>query len=569
MRSRQLPLPRLALIALAMFPQVSLAATLTGRITGPTGAGVYPLDIDVRDSNTGVLLVTPGDTTTTNGNFTLTVPAGKYDITFVPTPASHLFREVRKGINVTTTTTINRTLALGRYVTGRVVDGSGAGVPNTNVDFHSPTTGDAAGNFQDDQTDANGDFNALVDPGVWDVEFIAPTAAHLVPGRFMAVGLTVDQNVGTITLQPGHVVVASVTDLGLFPIASADLDAIRSVDGEKLWTPQDNTDATGSATLVLPAGTYDFVATPPPGQPYATRATRAVGIFQDTVLGNFDLPNGLTLTAHCQSATAVPIPGVDADIDSLPSMHRLVTPGDQSQANGQLTTLVAPWKYRITFSPTVASKYLPVRLDSVQVGGNTNLGNIVFAQGHWVSVTAVEQGSGTPIPGVNLDFVNAATNQLAITPGDVTDATGFARVTTDAGLYRLRLRPPGTDWVEVELPLFRTLGDTVLVVALPRATTGVGTPIVSGLSLSSPWPNPSRGPLTVRYTTPSTREVSLEVWDVNGRRVATIARSAEPGTHQVSWDAAGVKGSPRKVGVYWLRLTDGTTALTQRFVVLD
>jgi hypothetical protein len=87
-------------------PLVS-AATLNGRVTGPGGLGVFPVDIDVRDSNTQVLLVTSGDTTNATGNYAITVPTGRYDLTFKPTAASHLFTLIRTSINVTTITTTN------------------------------------------------------------------------------------------------------------------------------------------------------------------------------------------------------------------------------------------------------------------------------------------------------------------------------------------------------------------------------------------------------------------------------------------------------------------------------
>jgi hypothetical protein len=77
-------------------------------------------------------------------------------------------------------------------------------------------------------------------------------------------------------------------------------------------------------------------------------------------------------------------------------------------------------------------------------------------------------------------------------------------------------------------------------------------------------PNPTRGPVRLRFEAPDARPVRLVVIDVRGREVAVLADGAVPtGPQTAVWDASGLPG-----GVYAARLTTsaGTTAV--RFVVV-
>lgn len=89
------------------------------------------------------------------------------------------------------------------------------------------------------------------------------------------------------------------------------------------------------------------------------------------------------------------------------------------------------------------------------------------------------------------------------------------------------------------------------------------------LSLSRPAPNPSNGAAHVAFTLPMGGDVDLGVFDVNGRRVATLASGELPaGEHAATWDGTDASGHRVKAGIYWLELTHGGTRTTQRIVRL-
>jgi hypothetical protein len=83
------------------------------------------------------------------------------------------------------------------------------------------------------------------------------------------------------------------------------------------------------------------------------------------------------------------------------------------------------------------------------------------------------------------------------------------------------------------------------------------------VSLTS-YPNPTRGQATVEYALPEAREVTLEVYDVLGRRVATLADGEKPaGRHEASLEARRLPS-----GVYFGRLEAGGETRTQKITVV-
>ncbi len=78
------------------------------------------------------------------------------------------------------------------------------------------------------------------------------------------------------------------------------------------------------------------------------------------------------------------------------------------------------------------------------------------------------------------------------------------------------------------------------------------------------YPNPVQKQATVQYTLPEAGEVSLEVYDLLGRRVATLVKgSKQAGRHQVR-----LRGGDLPSGVYFGRLEAGSQTVTQKITVV-
>jgi hypothetical protein len=101
---------------------------------------------------------------------------------------------------------------------------------------------------------------------------------------------------------------------------------------------------------------------------------------------------------------------------------------------------------------------------------------------------------------------------------------------------------------------------------LPGATSGTGDPL-GALQLGRPYPNPSRGPVHVGWTSEQlTRPTRLEVFDAYGRAVHARELGIDPGGADIDWDGEDTAGRPVPAGVYFLRVWAGERAAGVRTV---
>ena len=79
-------------------------------------------------------------------------------------------------------------------------------------------------------------------------------------------------------------------------------------------------------------------------------------------------------------------------------------------------------------------------------------------------------------------------------------------------------------------------------------------PAAPPLQLGPPSPNPSDGRVGLEVSLPATARVRLAVFDVQGRRVATLVDGVRgAGVHPVTWDSRNGAGRRVAAGVYWAR----------------
>ena len=94
------------------------------------------------------------------------------------------------------------------------------------------------------------------------------------------------------------------------------------------------------------------------------------------------------------------------------------------------------------------------------------------------------------------------------------------------------------------------------------STEAIHTPLVFNLDQNHP--NPFSRSTTISYTLPHPAEVTLEVFDLLGRRVARLVDThQDAGRHETTWD-----GSHLASGVYVYRLTSGEHMTSRRFVII-
>jgi hypothetical protein len=110
------------------------------------------------------------------------------------------------------------------------------------------------------------------------------------------------------------------------------------------------------------------------------------------------------------------------------------------------------------------------------------------------------------------------------------------------------------------------------VSAIGVARWNSGTSRVEQLSPTAPktflleqnYPNPFNPSTTIRYQLPVASEVKLEVYDVLGKKIATLVSERQSaGSYQVVWNASGLSS-----GTYFYRLQAGTFTQTKKMILV-
>ena len=96
--------------------------------------------------------------------------------------------------------------------------------------------------------------------------------------------------------------------------------------------------------------------------------------------------------------------------------------------------------------------------------------------------------------------------------------------------------------------------------ATPSAGTGEhGYPAGRAPRLLSAAPNPSTGPVVIRYDLPSAASVLLEIFDPSGALVRRFVQELQPsGSHEIRWNGRDGEGRAMPSGVYMTRMPSAT-----------
>lgn len=75
-------------------------------------------------------------------------------------------------------------------------------------------------------------------------------------------------------------------------------------------------------------------------------------------------------------------------------------------------------------------------------------------------------------------------------------------------------------------------------------------------TLSQNYPNPFNGTTVIEYTLPIASNVTLIIFDINGREVATLFDNRQDaGTYHVIWNGVDQHGRSLASGIYFYQIT--------------
>jgi hypothetical protein len=105
---------------------------------------------------------------------------------------------------------------------------------------------------------------------------------------------------------------------------------------------------------------------------------------------------------------------------------------------------------------------------------------------------------------------------------------------------------------------------------LPLEVVEVETPTLpTAYSLSQNFPNPFNPTTSIEFSLPRSGFVTLDVFDVQGRRVATlVSEELQAGLKHIDWDGRDRTGSEVASGVYFYRLQVNDFSSTRKMLLL-
>lgn len=172
----------------------------------------------------------------------------------------------------------------------------------------------------------------------------------------------------------------------------------------------------------------------------------------------------------------------------------------------------------------------------------------------------------------------APANQWSSFTVDLSDSNAFTHIIASDGLgYAFALQNATAILLRHDLAPFGQFPDTIRGdvgidrVELLGTQVGVGDPpaIPRALTLRAPQPNPSRGPVAFAIETSDAGPVTLEIVDVQGRRVRReVLAAGTAGPRTWLWDGLDLNGRRVAAGSYRVRATGGSGGASRSLVRL-
>lgn len=482
--------PRYRLVALGLlFSLVSIptAATIvSGQVTTTGGTGIFDVDLDFIDRDTGESIPLVNDDTGVLGFYAISVPTGDYDVRFKPATGSGFIAVEVRGVRVEgASMTLDQVLEAGWPVTGRVIDENT--VPINPLDLDVIDLADGNATFVDnDHTDPLGNFSIVLPTGQFDIEFEPAVGTLYVPLKLSGVVVAGPTPLGDITLFFGVRMSGVVVDSSLLPVGQVKVKTIDPVTGFEIFNIRNTTDITGAYELIVAPGSYDLQLIPQRGSVWLPRYVGGVLMTVDTTLPDLPLDTGALISGTVIDGSGNPAEFVDLDFVSSWTGRARFTPTDNTDENGQFAIAVAPGIYDIRFDPPPATGLAPAEMTAFGFSASTVLPTVQLQAALIVS-GSVQDGAGAPQAGLDLDFLMPASAQELPSSRDTTDGLGAFSATVNPGNYDVRVNPlPASGLGQVVVRNVAALADVNLgILTLPAATV----PSVTAVS-------PPSGPVT-------------------------------------------------------------------------
>ncbi len=173
------------------------------------------------------------------------------------------------------------------------------------------------------------------------------------------------------------------------------------------------------------------------------RATRAVlfSLFALFVLVAAGDARAATITGSVRNEAGVGLANVDLDFINLCGGDNIFLAGDKSAADGTYSIVVPNGTYDVHYTPPAGSTVAAADRHDLVVTASADLGVTTLHPGRLVSGTVKTPGLAAAV-GVDLKFVDRATDHRVYLSKDVTNASGQYSLRVPPGSYDIDYRPP-------------------------------------------------------------------------------------------------------------------------------
>jgi len=294
------------------------AFLVTADVQDPAFQPVQNTDTDFIDLATDEEIYTPRDNTDNNGHLQVYVPTGAFDVIVNSPPGSGLAWKTVYDVAVGGPVNLGVVqLENGFNVTGTLRDELAAPVSGADLDMKIRATGNDLPT-PDDNANAAGQFSLFPPASTFDLWIKPPAGSGVASHVVRDVSVAAPLNLGVITVPTGHPITGTVRNVLGELVAGANIDAAELATGFAHPLVGDHTDATGTYSTRLPAGSWILTAMPPPGSALMP-ATAVVDPLAGPVVVDFVLPSNMV------GVEATPLAGAHGLLPNVPNPFRAST----------------------------------------------------------------------------------------------------------------------------------------------------------------------------------------------------------------------------------------------------
>lgn len=197
-------------------------------------------------------------------------------------------------------------------------------------------------------------------------------------------------------------------------------------------------------------------------------------------------------------------------------------------------------------------------------------------------INAIFQGGGDNGTGSTNYPIEISWNATEVCEADDEEDFFLQDAVSNGNVFKINMRTGDYRAQQSDIEVRRN-GDIVTVIIKRNAITAfqiildsetaVSVKAVPGMattfSLEQNYPNPFSGNTEIVYEVPTSSDVTIEVFDAMGNKVATLVDGYySAGIYRAAWDGTSENGAQLQSGMYTYRMTAGTVNITRKMILV-